>query len=405
MCKAILKKTKNCNTYPDFNWLKNEAIELINKVHRIGDDGVHYWAPSTSRYSNGCWMRDFAYMLMYGPEEAFDWNQVKITLEQFMSLQSSGGAVPDRITINKKLSPTKVDIYATYAVVNSHPAEDNPSYLVMSVDRYSTVTGQENFFLDNIENIEKALNSVSRCPASGLVYIDPLEPHTGYGFCDLVDKQGLELFCSLLWWKAAMILSERLKSAFPKKSKIWSKEAKWLKDHLIRTFWDEKNNLLLAATGKNKQPDIWGSALAVTLNAVEDRYCNLISNSLIKNYNKIIRYGMARHTLSECWMHMFDGQRDYRYCCCGKTIPQVLPGRYQNGAFWATSTGWVCTAIARNDINLARKMVSDCINCLKENDNCECLEIHYDKNQYYARAIGYVASVVNPLLVENLFTD
>ena len=53
----------------------------------------------------------------------------------------------------------------------------------------------------------RPMNSMPR-DRSGLIWIDPLYPHTPYGFTDNVVKTGNELFCSLLYWEASGCLAK-----------------------------------------------------------------------------------------------------------------------------------------------------------------------------------------------------
>lgn len=384
----------------NFNWLEKKSIELIHAVHRVSSEGIHCWLPALGSYDVGCWMRDFAYMLIYGPQDAFDWDKVISTLNQFVTLQQEDGAIPDYIIYDGLAEKNRGK--ASYAVIGAHACEDNPAFLVLAINRACEVLKDNELFKTNLEAMENGLNSVSLCPASGLVFIDPLDPHSGYGFCDIVDKRGHDLFCSLLWWEAASILAEKCSElAMTDKSQRWQKKADWIKQHIIPAFWSEEDNLLLATTLRNRQADIWGSAYAVAIGAVDDVHADRIAQALLDNYDKVTRFGQVRHTLSSSWKHIMSEQRDYRFGSNGRPLRQIEQGIYQNGAFWATPVGWFAATIARKDKTKARQLVKDCIDYLRNNGVYECFEVDETAPpEGRGRVIDYVASAVNPLFAK-----
>jgi len=46
----------------------------------------------------------------------------------------------------------------------------------------------------------------------------------------------------------------------------------------------------------------------------------------------------------------------------------VSKNSYQNGAYWGTPLGWVCDAIARVDIDVAKKLAMEYIDDLRKED-------------------------------------
>lgn len=389
----------------EFQWLNAAAQRVIEQVHCIGAEGIHYWAPAISAYNSGCWMRDFAYMLCHGPEDAFEWSQVRRTLERFISLQTPDGAVPDFVVLEKSDGATELTRPATYAVFGGHAVEDNPMFLVLAIERASQVLGDDSLWRDHADALMKGLGSVSRCPASGLVFINPLEPHSGYGFCDTVDKRGHDLFCSLLWWEAAGLLAGGLKRiGRAADAQALEQAADWLRMHLMPAFWDEKEGLLQAATVWNRQADLWGSAYAVTIGAIDAGVADRIGQTLLKHYDLIVRHGQVRHTLLPSWMHMLSDAYDYRSHATGVQGGLVAPGAYQNGGFWATPTAWVARAIARVERGRARQMVLDCIHYFQTRGIFECIDVDESAGpEGRGRVADYVASATNVLAAEDLF--
>ena len=94
-------------------------------------------------------------------------------------------------------------------------------------------------------------------------------------------------------------------------------------------------------------------------------------------YESYVWRGQVRHLLEgEYWE--------------GLLIP-VERGTYQNGAYWATASGWVLSALAQIDLALARRMLADLVRDFQENGVCECVNVGYRKLEHY------VVSAVAPL--------
>jgi len=387
----------------DFDWLEQKVRQLIADALLVGEDGTHYWNTATARYVNGCWIRELAYFWMHGPSDAFDWREARRTLEKYIQHQCVDGTIPDKLIRLQIPGDPQARKPAHYAVTGAHSAEDNPSFLVLAANRLCEVLDDDSFFQEHWAALESALLSVSRCPASGLVFIDPLDPHTGYGYCDMVDKRGHDLFCSILWLQAAGVMARRFECHNqPDKARHWHDRAEWVRMHIVPAFWDEENDLLFAATRYCRQADIWGSAYAVVTGAVDDDHADRISAALLRNRDRVVRWGQVRHTLSSCWMRMQSEHRDYRGCEGGRLIPQVPPGSYQNGAFWATATGWYAGAIARKDMHCARAIIAECIEYFKAHDVYECIDVDEAAgSEGKGRCHGYVTSAVNVLHARN----
>lgn len=384
---------------PDFDWLEQKARELLNKALVIGEDGIHYWNAATTHYANGCWIKELAYYWMHGPSDAFDWREAGRTLERYFEYQGPDGTIPDKIICRKMAGDPQARKPAHFAVAGAHAEEDNAAFLVLAADRVCEALEDDSLFRVHWTVLEKALHSVSRCPASGLVVIDPLDPHSGYGYCDMVDKRGHDLFCSILWWQAACIMAKRFERiGRPDKARPWRDRALWVRMHIIPAFWDDESELLFAATRYCRQADIWGSAYAVVSGAVDGDYADCIRDALWRSCDRVVRWGQVRHTLSSCWMRMQSEHCDYRGGDGGKVLPQVPPGSYQNGAFWATATGWFAGAIAGKDADRARAVVAECIEYFKANDVYECVEVDEAAgHEGRGRCPGYVTSAVNVL--------
>ena len=83
--------------------------------------------------------------------------------------------------------------------------------------------------------------------------------------------------------------------------------------------------------------------------------------------------------------HLFNGEYWQRL------LAPVEPERYQNGAYWATASGWVIWALAARNQKLAHNVWSDLIADFRANGICECV------NEGYRKLPSYVVSATNPL--------
>ena len=52
---------------------------------------------------------------------------------------------------------------------------------------------------------------------------------------------------------------------------------------------------------------------------------------------------------------------------------------YQNGAYWATATGWVVWCLAQTDCILAARTLARAVECFRTEGSFECVNEHYRK--------------------------
>src|ERR1043166_2746791 len=189
--------------------------------------------------------------------------EIETCLNYLIKRIRSDGATPDRVR------PDGVAVYTAGA--DDHPlAEpniDNAQFLVIAADQYLKLlppTQSQSTFASWARSLDKALDWVPRAP-SGLVWNDPVRPHSPYGFTDTVGKTGELLFESLLYWTACRRMAQ-LYDLIPDQSraKEYRRRAKDIERH-ITILWDKKSGAFLAATKDCRQLDIWGNAYAIWL--------------------------------------------------------------------------------------------------------------------------------------------
>ena len=135
---------------------------------------------------------------------------------------------------------------------------------------------------------------------------------------------------------------------------------------------------MLEVLAKLGHPTIVLDAGATRYGAVETaREGQLYANFLEQNRQRFVWRGQVRHLVKgEYWQRMFAA---------------VGSERYQNGAYWATASGWMMFAVAQRDRDAARSMWSDLVQDFRSGDICECV------NEGYRQLPSYVVSACNPL--------
>jgi hypothetical protein len=181
-----------------------------------------------------------------------------------------------------------------------------------------------------------------------------------YGFRDVISFTGDLLMPSLLKYKAALELAEVFeKKGAHKKVSFYKTIAAEIKKEIPLTFADGRG-MLLASTGKSKQADVWSTVLAVYYGILEGdemvKTCTFIRDAYLKGV--LAKNGNIRHVLIS---------DDYSESSAWEKS-LASKNSYQNGAYWGTPLGWACDAIARVDIDAAKKLAKEYIDDLRKED-------------------------------------
>ena len=279
------------------------------------------------------------------------------------------------------MRPDSIPVYT--AGSEDHPlAEpniDNAQFLVIAVDAYlkRLPDSEARLLFDRWSPaLDKAMDWIPRA-ASGLVWNDPGRPHSPYGFTDTVGKTGELLFESLLYWHACRrlaFLDEEFHDSA--QARQYRQRATAIAKHL-GALWDERSGAFLAATQDCRQIDIWGNAYAIWLDFPLGHRRKQVHEFLRNRYPDFTWHGQVRHLLrDEHWQRL---------------LTPVAPESYQNGAYWATASGWMIFALAQTDRRLAGNLWSDLIADFRAGGICECI------NENYRQLPSYVVSAANPL--------
>ncbi|MBE6538415.1 MAG: hypothetical protein E7671_03005 [Ruminococcaceae bacterium] len=203
---------------------------------------------------------------------------------------------------------------------------------------------------------------------NGILYNDTTPPHSPYGFTDTIAKTGLLCFETLLVWRAIKALIY-----WSEKCGIPCEKYIAISKSIERCFEDiflGDNGMLIAATNDCRQTDIWASCFALSIGfPLTKTTAGGIRKWLADNYDSVVCEGQIRHLpAGEYWERTF--------------VP-VEKETYQNGAFWATATGWFADAIAPHDMGLAQKTLNDVIEYFEKNGIFECINGEYRKLDTY----------------------
>jgi hypothetical protein len=378
------KSAPNSQIEADIADLERAAKKLIDGCIIKASDGTLLYTPDGQAHYAALWTRDFASMVDYAGY-LMSLKIIEKCIDYLIKGIREDGAVPDRVEVSGR------PVYAA-GPPDAPPGEpniDNAQFLVFAVTGYLEMIpkeSQEVLYRKWSPFLAKGMDYIPRS-ARGLVWNDPVKPHSPYGFTDTVAKTG-ELFMeSILYWRACKMLArwegmygsekEKGKGQNGRQAQVgWEARARAIEKN-IGSLWDAKTGMFFAATHDCRQTDIWGNAYAVYNGfPLADKKARIL-DWLASNYDQYVWRGQVRHLpRGEYWE---------------RQLMTVDPERYQNGAYWATASGWVMGALNERHPELARRMFRDLMEDFKAGGICECV------NAGYRQLPSYVNSATNPL--------
>jgi len=350
-------------------WLTQAAREQLQGCRSMAFDGTVLFTPDGQGSYGALWTRDFAYMVE-NAWELLDPREVRAAIGYLLRGQRADGCIPDRV---------QVDGLAVYSAGPAEaplgePPTDNTQFMVALVATYVQHTGDLELAARTLPQLRRAMAFTPRSP-DGLVVIPPGQRQSPYGFTDTIAKTGKLLFSSLLYWRACLQMAG-LCDALGTES-TYRDQAQAIVEALD-CLWDEDGGAYRAATETCRQLDIWGNAYAVAIGLVQGERRQRILHFLQDHRDAFLYRGQVRHLLrGQTWE---------------RTLIPVEPETYQNGAYWATASGWVIDALAELGPELARALALDLIEDFQTAGICECIN-----PAGYRKLEHYVVSAVNPL--------
>ena len=352
-------------------WLEKESQRMIRACRRAMNDGATAFPPQVGIGYEAFWLRDYAYMIE-GYSQGFSDKELHDACLVFVNAQRDDGACVDCVKYDG------TPIYKPgYGSMGANPVADGSQFTVdVAWHTYQRLQDKE-LLGQIIDRLIKGMNAAPRNPETSLVHISSKSTYDRcpYGFTDTVRKQGDVLFSSLLFVQASRQLAELLEVVDRgDESRHWSNEADRASTKIREVFWDSQFGLFRAATSKCREHDIWGSAFAVYLHVASQQQAMTIARYFKAHYGDIVQNGQIRHLPGGVYWEQA-GRRDH----------------YQNGAFWATPTGWFVYTLDLADRKLADQTVIDLVNDFRQRG---CLEWCFGET---AQLPNYLASGTNPL--------
>jgi hypothetical protein len=205
-----------------------------------------------------------------------------------------------------------------------------------------------------------AFSMVPSDPENQLVVISENFQTCDFGFRDVVSMTGQVCFGSLLKYKASLELAGLFKETGDQdRYRKYDGLCNEIRNLIPGVFQDE-TGFLKASTGKSAQLDVWATVFAVYYGILEEPYRNKACQAVARAYRSgtIAAEGQIRHVPTD---GDFTDQTAWE-------VSAAKVNTYQNGAYWATPSGWVCFTLYQVDPLLANKLAVELVNHLKEND-------------------------------------
>ncbi len=333
------------------DWLEQEAHRIVRASMRPMDDGTAAFPPQVGIGYEAFWLRDYEYTLE-GAVDAYSDKELLAACRLFVRSLREDGAGVDCV----KFAGTPIYMPG-YGSMGQNPVADGAQFTVgVAWHTYQKTKNRE--LLDEVlDPLVKTMRAVPRNPKTGLVHIVPGEDwdRCPYGFTDTARKQGDVLFCSLLFVQACRQLSELMdEGGRDAEARLWRREGERVAESVRKVFWDAGVGLFRAATERCREHDIWGSAFAVYLGVADPAQSRTVAAYFSSHYAEIVRHGQIRHLPAGVYWEQ-GCERD----------------RYQNGAYWATPTGWFVCTLDLVDPALADRTVVDMVAHFRKHGACE----------------------------------
>lgn len=359
---------------PHLEFLAATARTLLEGCRVKAQDGTVLYTPDGKGNYKALWTRDFTYMV----ENAGDLMpaaEIEAGIRYLLRGQREDGAMPDRVR------PDGVAVYV--AGPEDHPLGqanlDNPMFMVLLVHAHLqrlAPADQATRFREWVGQLDRGLEWVPLSPR-GLVYNSIGRPHSPYGFTDTVAKTGELLFESLLFWQACEAMAASCKEWGRREQGAKYRQRARTIEVNLGELWDKEAGAFLAASIQCRQVDVWGNAYAVAIDFPLGSRRKKVELFLADNYDNFVWRGQVRHLLNgEYWERL---------------LTPVPKDRYQNGAYWATASGWLMQALAKRRPDLAQRTLDHLVSDFRQHGVCECV------NEGYRQLESYVVSATNPL--------
>ncbi|MBW4079840.1 hypothetical protein [Paenibacillus sp. S150] len=360
------------NTTETLEHLGQITQRLLKGCLTPAQDGTPLFTPDGVASYNALWVRDFAYMVEYAGEYIED-QDIERAIIYIVKGRREDGWMPDRIYADGTPVYSAGEAGSPVGRANL----DNTPFLVYAVYHYLERLAAEaaaTLFRQWESPLSRGLDIIP-LSENGLVYNNPDDPHSPYGFTDTIGKTG-ELFMeSLLFWRSCKYMGG-LYSRFgnAEGAAKYQRLAHAIEQNIGRLYAPE-HGAFVAAGADCRQVDIWGNAYLLYIGFPAALYQESILDYLQQNWRKYAYKGQIRHLpRGEYWERL---------------LIEVQPGEYQNGAYWATASGWVIWCLAQREGLIAAQITRDAVRSFDQDGIFECI------NEDYTKLDSFVVSAAN----------
>ena len=349
------------------------ASELIQSCKKTAWDGTVLFTPDGVGNYDALWIRDFGYMVEYCGD-LMDPDDIRGCIEYAIHGQREDGWMPDR------MEACGDAVYA--AGVKGHPVGranlDNTPFLIFSVFFYFKLLSSElamDLFVKWHYSLDRGMDCLP-IGEDGLVWNDPLDPHSPYGFTDTVCKTGRLFMESVLYWRACRMMEELHLSAGSAEN-VWKYKVRADRiEKALPALFDREKGAFIAADGFCRQPDVWGMLYVLAVDfPLSSEIRDSVEQWLMDNRNRYLYKGQVCQLPEGApWE---------------KLLIDVPAGEYQNGGYWATASGWALQLFRRTDPVFAENLLEELLQDFEQDGICECI------NEGYRKLPQFVVSAVN----------
>lgn len=330
------------NAYPSF-WIRDYAMSLESGMVKA-EEQKHMLLLTAATQCDQTWITQGGSMIPYG-------------------------AIADHVRIDDSLP---IFYPGTYSYkeqgverFGKTPPYSDQFFFIHMAWYYVQDTGEEAILsqMINGQSLLDRLETAFRILPAGenhLVYTTGDFRGVDFGFRDVQVITGYLCYPSIMKYRAARQLADLLEqSGNTEKATAYRKTAETIRKTIPKIFMDERG-MLRASTSKSQQADVWATALAVYLEAMDEENRKKAGEALTRAYEAgtLAYKGNVRHVLTT---DDFSEETAWEISYADKNT-------YQNGSYWGTPTGWVCHAIAQIDLEAARRLAKEYIDDLRETD-------------------------------------
>ena len=172
---------------------------------------------------------------------------------------------------------------------------------------------------------------------------------------------------------------------FGKSAQLWGEAAQSV-EAALDVLYDAESGLFLAATEDCRQVDIWGSAYLLYV-GFPTRHEEQVLAGLRRRVDDYVFEGQIRHLFKgEYWQRL---------------LIDVPRETYQNGAYWATATGWIAWCLHRTDPAAAARVLRDVLQYFRQEGSFECVNTGHQKLGSFVVSATNVLGGLRRILAED----